>query len=162
MNDFQPWEFTCKTCGGHRLTFSRTWTILAGPDTENWQEWGPLEADHKWRFEFKEKIEPEEYDNEEDQVNRWNFGEYAKDDSTSKPEDYEIYEPENNPGNDKFFVNCASCDREIEFGWAKPNRKGGIFPVECSDFNPEEVWPEPRYFDSWQKKDWRTKRDSRL
>jgi hypothetical protein len=57
MNNIRPWEFTCKTCGGHQLTISRVWTLLAGQETENWQEWGPLEADHLWHFEFKEKIE---------------------------------------------------------------------------------------------------------
>ncbi len=153
MNDHQPsWEFTCKTCGGHRLNVYRVWTILAGPDTENWQEWGPLEADHLWHFEFREKIEEEK--DRDNEVERGDFGEYAKDNSISNPEEYEIHEPEGNPGNDKFFVNCASCDREIEFGWSEPNRGGRIFPVECSDFNPEGIWPEPRYLDSWHQKHW--------
>jgi hypothetical protein len=120
MNDSQSWEFTCKTCGGHTLTVTRVWTILAGPDSESWQEWGPLEANHLWRFEFKEKIEKKE--EEEGDVDRWDFGSYTKDNSSSKPEDYEIFEPEDNPGNDKFYVNCASCDREIEFGWSQPDR----------------------------------------
>ena len=55
MND-KSWEFTCKTCGAHKLTVTRVWHILAGPDSETWQEWGPLEANHLWRFEFKEKL----------------------------------------------------------------------------------------------------------
>jgi len=59
MNEPQPWEFTCKTCGGHSLTVTHVWNILAGPDSENWQEWGPLEPDHLWRYEFKEKVEQE-------------------------------------------------------------------------------------------------------
>ena len=115
---------------------------------------GTAEANHLWSFEFKEKIEKEKDKAEDDEVNRWDFDEYTKDDSTSKPEDYEIFEPQNNPGNDKFYVNCASCDREIEFGWSQSNRRGGIFPVECSDFVPGKFWPEPRYLDSWQKKGW--------
>jgi len=163
MNDSQPWEFTCKTCGGHTLSVTRVWTILAGPESESWQEWGPLEANHLWRFEFKEKIEKEKgKDKEEDDVDRWDFGEYTKDNSSSKPEDYEMFELEENPGNDKFYVNCAGCDREIEFGWSQPNRGGGIFPTECSDFNPEVIWPEPRYLDSWQKKGWLTKEDKHV
>jgi hypothetical protein len=40
MDDHQPLEFTCKTCGGHKLTVTRVWKILAGPDSESWQEWG--------------------------------------------------------------------------------------------------------------------------
>jgi len=69
-------------------------------------------------------------------------------------EDYEILEPESDTGSDKYFVNCAGCDREVEFGWSKLNRGGLIFPVECSDFNPDGLWPEPRYLDSWHKKHW--------
>jgi len=159
MNEPQPWEFTCKICGGHQLTVTRIWNILAGPDSEGWQEWGALEADHTWRFEFKEKIEK---DKEEGDGDRWDFGEYTKDSSSSRPEEYEIFEMHNNPGNDKFYVNCASCDREIEFGWSQPDRGGGIFPVECSDFNPEGLWPEPRYLDSWQKKGWLKKEDEHV
>jgi len=160
MKDHQPsWEFTCKTCGGHDLTVSRVWTILAGPDTESWQEWGPLDSDHNWRFEFKEKIEKEEVEVEDDLAD---FAEYTKDNSTSKPEEYEIYEPEDNHGNDSFYVNCASCDREIEFGWELANRGGRIFPVECSDFNPGDIYPEPRYLDSWHQKGWLRRGDSHL
>jgi hypothetical protein len=90
MNDKQPWEFTCKTCGGHHLTVARVWKILAGPDSETWQEWGPLEADHHWHFKFKEKIGKEKVKN--DVVDRWNFDEYTKDNSSSEPEEYEIFE----------------------------------------------------------------------
>lgn len=157
MNKNQPWEFTCKTCGGHKLTVYRVYSILAGPDSEDWQEWGPLEADHRWRFEFKEKIDKEK--DEHDAVERGDFGEFAEDDSASQPEEYEIYEARNNPGNDMFYVNCAGCDREIEFGWEKSNRGGGIFPVECSGFNPAGIWPEPRYLDSWYQKGWLKKED---
>ena len=150
MNNYQPWEFTCKTCGGHNLTVTRVWNILAGPISERWQEWGPLEADHLWHYEYKEKIE-QESDNEEE---REDLRELAEDDSASEPEEYEIFEPEDNPESDEFFVNCAGCDREIEFGWSQPDRGGRIFPVECSDFIPGEIWPEPRYLDSWQQKHW--------
>ena len=157
MNDIQPWEFTCKTCGGHKLNVTRVWKILAGPDSEIWQEWGSLKANHFWHFEFKEKIEKEkdrDRDDEDDQVERWDYDAYTKDNSSSKPEEYEIYESEDNPGNDQFYVNCAGCDREIEFGWSQSNRGGGIFPVECSDFIPGKYWPEFRYLDSWQQKGW--------
>jgi hypothetical protein len=167
MNEPQPWEFTCKTCGSHKLTIYRVWKILAGPESETWQEWGPLEADHTWRFKYKEKIEKEEKEEEEedyddDDGNRWNFREYTKDNSSSKPVEYEIFEPEDNPGNDKFYVNCANCDREIEFGWSQPDRGGGIFPAECSDFYPEGLWPEPRYLDSWKKKGWLKNEDKHV
>jgi hypothetical protein len=163
MNENQRWEFTCKTCGGHKLNVTRVWKILAGPDSESWQEWGPLEADHHWRFKFKEKIEKEtdrNFDDEDDEIERWDFAEYTIDNSSSTPEEYEIFEPESNPGNDRFYVNCANCDREIEFGWSQPDRGGLIFPVECSDFIPGEIWPEPRYLESWHQKHWLRKSDN--
>ena len=151
MNDNQPWKFTCKTCGGHGLTVTHVWNILAGTDSESWQEWGPLEVNHLWHYDFKEKIEKEEGD---DDVKRGDFGEFAEDDSDSEPEEYEIVKQESDSESDEFYVNCAACDREIEFGWAEIDRGGGIFPVECSDFIPGKHWPEPRYIDSWQKKGW--------
>jgi len=154
MNDHQPWEFTCKTCGSHGITVTHTWTILVGPDTESWQEWGPLEADHLWRYDDKEKIEKEDDDDEDNEGERGDFGEFVEDDSDSEPEEYEIFEEESDSESDEFFVNCTGCDREIEFGWSQPDRGGRIFPVECSDFNPGEIWPEPRYLDSWQQKHW--------
>jgi len=59
MNDDKPWAFTCKTCASHNLNVFRFWRILAGPDSESWQEWGPLSADHRWHFEFKKKLAKE-------------------------------------------------------------------------------------------------------
>ena len=157
MKDNQPWEFTCKTCGGHNLTIAHVWNILAGPDSETWQEWGPLKADHLWGYKYKEKIEKEE--DKDDEVGRGDFGEFAENDSDSEPEEYETFEPQGDSESDEFYVNCSNCDREIEFGWSRPNRGGGIFPVECSDFIPGKFWPEPRYADSWQQKGWLQKRD---
>jgi hypothetical protein len=162
MNDQQPCEFTCKTCGGHQLNVFRVWHILAGLDSETWQEWGPLEANHLWKFEFKEKMKAgkdrdrnNDSDSDSDgEVERWDFAEYTKDNSSSTPEEYEIFEPESDPEGDEYFVNCASCDREIEFGWSLPNRGGRIYPVECSDFIPAEVWPDPKYVNVWQRRGW--------
>ena len=151
MNEHQPWKFTCEKCGDHSLTVTHVWSILAGADSENWQEWGPLEASHHWHYDLKEKIEKIDDDI---QVERGDFGEFAEDDSDSEPEEYEIVKQENDSESDEFYVNCAACDREIEFGWSEIDRGGGIFPVECSDFIPGKYWPEPRYLDSWQKKGW--------
>ena len=156
MNEHQAWEFTCTTCGGHKLNVYRVWNILAGPDSETWQEWGALEANHLWRFEFKEKIEKDT----DDEVELGDFGEFTEDDSESEPEEYEVLNQESDPESDEFYVNCASCDREIEFGWSESNRGGGIFPVECSDFVAGKFWPEPRYLDSWQQKGWLQGRDN--
>src|SRR4030043_347734 len=150
MKDNQSWEFTCKTCGDHKLTVTRIWTILAGPASERWQEWGPLEADHHWHYEFKERVE-EKPDKE---AELGGFGEFTQDDSASEPEEYEKFESENNPESDEFYVNCANCDREIEFGWSQATRGGRIFPAECSDFIPGLYWPEPRFLNAWMQKHW--------
>jgi hypothetical protein len=124
--------------------------MMAGPDSEHWQEWGPLEGDHHWHHEFKERVE----ENPDDEDERGDFGEYQEDDSASEPEEYEAFEPQKNPESDEFYVNCACCDREIEFGWSQPDRGGLIFPVEYSDLVPEKTWPEPRYRASWQQRLW--------
>ena len=118
MNDHQPWEFTCKNCGDHNLTDTHVWSILAGPRSESWQEWGQFEEDHLGCCEFKEKIEQDK--DEQGEVKRGDFGEFAEDDSVSKPEEYEKLEQESDPESDEFYVNCTSCDREIEFGWVSP------------------------------------------
>jgi hypothetical protein len=151
MNDPKTWKFTCKTCGGHGLTVAHKWSILAGVESENWQEWGPLEASHRWHYSFKEKIE-ETDDNI--QIERGDFGEFEEDDSDSEPEEYEFVKQECDSDSDEYYVNCDTCDREIEFGWSEIDRGGGIFPVEYSDFIPEKYWPEPRYVNSWQQKGW--------
>ena len=150
MNKQPTWEFTCKTCGGHHLDVYHVWKILAGPQSETWQEWGPLEADHSWHFESKGKVD----EKPDDQTQLANSGAFEEDDSSSELTAYEIMNPQNDSNADRFYVHCASCHREIEFGWAGPDRGGGIFPVECSDFSLLKVWPEPRYLDVWRQKGW--------
>ncbi len=71
MDESGAFKFTCKDCGGHKLIVTHRWTIQAGPDSEDWQEWGPLNDDHHWHYEFKEKVEQ----NTEDEVQRGDFGE---------------------------------------------------------------------------------------
>jgi hypothetical protein len=154
MYDYQSWEFTCKTCGGQRLTVSRVWLTLAGSEIERWQETGPLKANHLWMFRIREKVEKEIDPNKEDEVQRWDFSEYTKRDSPYELEDYKIFALRGYPIGDKFYVNCADCDREIEFGWSQSNRGGRIYPVECSDFIPENVWPDPKYVKVWQQRGW--------
>ena len=148
-------KFTCKNCGGHNLVVTHVWNILAGEKSERWQEWGPLKENHHWQFEFEEKIE-EKADHE---IQRGDFGDYEEDDSASEPEEYEIFEAETSPESDEFFLNCESCDGEIEFGWSKPDRRGLIMPVEFSDFLPSESWPDPKYTDVWQQRGWLRRTD---
>jgi hypothetical protein len=151
MNDnIQPRQFSCKTCGGHELIVTHIWNILAGNNSERWQEWGPLKDNHHWHYEFKEKIEK----NADDEVQRGDFSEFQEDDSETEPEGYETYESETSRESDEFFVSCGNCDREIEFGWSQPDRRGLILPVEFLDFNPVESWPDPKYVDAWQQRGW--------
>ncbi|MGB7538372.1 MAG: hypothetical protein WBM17_07520 [Anaerolineales bacterium] len=148
------YQFTCQSCSGHIQIVTHVWSALAGTSSERWQEWGPLYDNHHWRYRFKEKIEK----NEDDEVHRGDVGAYEEDDSSSEPEEYEVNEAETNRENDEFFVNCENGDREIEFGWSHPERRGLILPVESSDFNPSETWPDPKYSKAWRKKGWgRTK-----
>jgi hypothetical protein len=156
MNAEHAHIFTCKNCNGHTLIVTHIWNVLAGSGSERWQEWGPLEASHHWTYRFKEKVEK----NEDDEVHRGDVGEYAEDDSDSEPGDFEINESEINPENDEYFVNCESCDREIEFGWSQPDSHGLILPVEFTDFDPSAGWPDPKYAGHWRQKGWgRTKNE---
>ena len=101
------------------------------------------------------KLRMKEIDpNKEDEVKRWDFSEDTKDNSSSNSEESKISGHERYPVGDKFYVNCTGCDREIEFGWSQPNRGGRIYPIECSDFIPEKVWPDPKYMNVWQQRGW--------
>ena len=150
MNNDNGKKFTCNKCGGHELTVTHIWNTQAGTESERWREWGSLKDNHHWQYEFKEKIE----ENADDEVQRGDFGGFAEDDSNSEPEEYEINETETNRESDEFFINCGNCDREIEFGWSEPDRRGLILPVEFLDFDPRESWPDPKYVDAWQKRGW--------
>ena len=150
MDGSDAFKFTCRKCGSHNLVVTHVWNIQAGPDSERWREWGPLKDDHHWHYEFKEKVQA----NEDDEVQRGDRGEFEDDDSTTEPEEYEVYEAATNRESDEFFVNCGNCDREIEFGWSEPDRRGLIFPVEFSDFIPQQSWPDPKYVDAWQRRNW--------
>lgn len=152
MNNNDVSKFTWHTCGGHELIVAHVWRILAGADSEKWQEWGPLEAGHLWHYDYKEKMGKKE--DEDNEVERGDFGEFAEDDSDSEPEEYEVLEQESDPESDEFYVNCAGCDREIEFGGSQPDRRGLILPVEFPDFNPSESWPDPKYVDVWRQRGW--------
>ena len=150
MDRINASKFTCNKCGAHELIVTHIWNIQAGPESESWREWGPLKDDHHWQYEFKEKIG----ENPDEEVQRGDFGDFEADDSDSEPEEYELNEPETNREGDEFLVNCGNCDREIEFGWSQPDRRGLILPVEFSDFNPLESWPDPKYVDDWQRRGW--------
>ena len=60
MKENGEYKFTCSSCGGHELIVTHAWNVLAGPDSERWQEWGPLKENHHWQYKFKEKVEEDE------------------------------------------------------------------------------------------------------
>ncbi|MFP3908517.1 MAG: hypothetical protein ACLFVI_03065 [Archaeoglobaceae archaeon] len=71
--------------------------------------------------------------------------------------DFEIQE--NDPldievGDVEFYVVCANCGREIEFGWTYLGRDVFIWPVECNDFDPWNCTPDPKYRDKWLRRGW--------
>lgn len=57
-------------------------------------------------------------------------------------------------GDIEFYVACANCGREIEFGWTYSGRDALIWPAECTDFDPRNCIPEPRYRDKWVRRGW--------
>jgi hypothetical protein len=143
-------KFSCNKCGGHELVVTHTWNVEAGSDSARWREWGRIKNDHHWQYEFKEKIEA----SEDDEVQRGDFGEFEDDDSSSEPQDFEVNESGTDRESDEFYVNCGDCDREIEFGWSEPDRRGLILPVEFTDFNSAESWPDPKYVKAWEHRHW--------
>jgi hypothetical protein len=143
-------RFTCQECGGHNLIVTHVWRIQAGANSERWQEWGPLGDNHNWRYEFREKIE----NDIENEIQGDGFDDFDEYDSAFESREYEVYQAGHDQQNDEFFVNCETCDREIEFGWSKPGRSGLILPVEFSDFAASECWPDPKYFEAWQQRNW--------
>lgn len=155
MDDNNRPKFTCSQCGNHELVVSHTWIIQAGTSGETWREWGPLKNDHHWRYEFKEKVQSDE----DDEVELGDFSDFEADDSSSEPEEYEINETRTDREGDEFFLNCGNCDRQVEFGWSLPDRRGIILPVEFSDFDPAKAWPDPKYADLWQQRGWLQKRN---
>lgn len=131
-------RFNCKTCGNTELIVTHEYTIVYHDGGETWREWGPLDDDHHWDYEESEKL---------DFFTDWGGLEERGFDPGGN-------ETMTDPDSHQFYVNCVGCKREIEFGWSHPDRGGRIWPAECDDFNPWKSWPEPRYRDSWHKKNW--------
>ena len=141
---------TCNE-GDNGLSYERTY-VLYTPYAEYYyldesHHFNDKASDYGYDFE-KDLEEPEEETIEENIYCEDCFNPAQECDvDEDQLEDYEIEDVE-------FFVVCADCEREIEFGWSHPDRGGRIWPAECTDFNPWKCWPEPRYIESWKKKGW--------
>lgn len=162
--------FTCKNCGSHDLRIEWEYAVIhhckqtlpcdcgktidgiaAQYDYDivrSYRYMGFLDETHHWEKEESEMLDEEKgEDNLEVFCNE--CYETAEDDWQD-----EDGESEKDPDSTEFYVYCDGCDREIEFGWSHPDRGGRIWPAECTDFNPWKSWPEPRYRESWAKKNW--------
>jgi hypothetical protein len=124
-------KFNCKTCGCNELTVTHQYDIVYKDGRDTWQESGPLDDNHHWSYENTEKLESQ---------TEW---------GTLEEREYYPDAPDietmTDPDSHEYFVNCAGCDREIEFGWSHPDRAGRIWPAECDDFTAGRAWLEPRY-----------------
>ncbi|MFC2168162.1 hypothetical protein ACFLRW_04185 [Acidobacteriota bacterium] len=166
--------FTCKKCGSHDVLVATLYKILEGHKKilpcecntslngiaaiqsflieKHYEDYGYLCQNHQWEF-----------------VHRNNLIDRKKVDTDFYLGCgkcfifYEIDRKKWNPQVDRkelmeesveFHVSCGGCGHEIEFGWSQPERSGGIWPVECVDFDPEKVWPEPRFRERWNHKGW--------
>lgn len=164
-------SFTCKDCGGHNLnvraygrakmtvsetqdcdcgygdgglSFERTYDLHTP-----FEELYMLDEEGHFNKKLDEDIDSSEKDDEETNI-------YCHD--CYDPEEELTYD-EGDPNSHKkeyeeYFVECADCQREIEFGWSHSNRGGRIWPAERKDFSPWRCWPEPRYIEEWRKKNW--------
>ena len=165
--------FTCGDCRCHELyvvyCYTQRWLCTAtvpcdcgeaangiAAERMYWasrevREAGPLGEDHRWRYD-PELEESDEGDDEEEGYEIW----CPECFQIGEPSNWEISadDPEVDEDSEEFYVCCAGCDREIEFGWSHPKRGGRIWPAECADFNPWKSWPEPRYRAHWLEKGW--------
>ena len=119
-----------------------------------YEERGPLHEDHRWAYEDGEEMEL--VDEAEDDFQVYCRECYSH--GQLHPEGWEMCEVtteiSDEASDHDFYVHCAGCMREIEFGWSHPERGGRVWPSECGDFNPWLCWPEPRYREKWKEKNW--------
>lgn len=144
MNKDKKYFFTCEECGSHELYVEYSYTIRCGTYYETYSEVGEL--DHAHHIEWYDKgIVESGHDND-----------YADDEDDVDVEGDESDGPEwvIDEESEEWYVRCCCCDREIEFGWSRPNRGGRIWPAECADFKPWRCFSEPRYYQEWKRRNW--------
>jgi len=166
--------FTCKKCGSHDVLVACLYKILeehkrilscvCGTSSngisatqsssleKHYEDYGYLCQNHQWEFIHRNNlIERQEVDSDFHLQCCKCFILYEVDRQKWTPhlERKELIEE-----SVEFHVSCGGCGHEIEFGWSHPDREGHIWPVECVDFDPEKVWPEPRFREKWSHKGW--------
>ncbi len=166
--------FTCKKCDSHDVLVSSLYKIKENyqrilpcechtslNDTaaiksffveKIYEDYGYLDQDHQWEFIHRNNLidRKEVETNFQLQCSKC-FIIYAIDKRKWKTliENRELSEE-----SVEFHVSCGGCGHEIEFGWSHADRAGLIWPVECNDFDPDKVWPEPRFRETWSQKGW--------
>lgn len=135
------------TCGGENDGLAAEQTIYV---TIDYEDYGYLDEDHRWEVEYeREELDRCRYDEEPDVYCQECFENYCEDYYLESLDEEDVINEST-----EFWVYCSGCQKEIEFGWSHPYRGGRIWPSECVDFNPWKCWPEPRYQESWRKKNW--------
>lgn len=167
--------FTCKQCGGNELivkeyykvakSLSETQNCKCGRSKNglayqsNYTLYIPgvdLYRLHDHRFEETAEEYQEEVIDEKPQIGDFTVSIYCRYcyDPLGEFEVREIDPLDIEVGDVEFYVVCASCGREIEFGWTYSGRDAFIWPVECPDFDPWSCIPEPKYRDKWLQRGW--------
>jgi hypothetical protein len=167
----EDYLFTCKACGSHELSVIREFVRLDHYERilactcedatgqaavkyyhrETVCRWdGILDEGHRVEWEEKEDVDELDHVDDGEEISCGRCVRNAAADAWER----RLVESEQHPDSNEWTVCCAGCNREIEFGWSHPDRGGRIWPAECPDFNPWQCWPEPKYVETWAKKNW--------
>lgn len=161
--------FTCKRCDSHDVLVASLYKIRENHKNilpcecgtslngiaaiqsflveKHYEDYGYLDSKHQWEFVHRNNlIDRMELDTNFQLECSECFVIYAID---RQKWNIQVENRELSEESIEFHVSCGGCGHEIEFGWSHPNRAGRIWPVECIDFDPEKVWPEPRFRERW-------------
>ncbi len=168
--------FTCKQCGGKELIVKEYYKVAKSLKETQKCKCGKSKNDlayqsnyilyipgvdlYKLSYDHRFEETVEEYqegvEDEKPQIGDFRVSIYCRYcyDPLGEFEVREIDPLDIEVGDVEFYVICARCGKEIEFGWTYSGRDSFIWPVECSDFDPQKCAPEPRYRDRWLKRGW--------
>jgi len=165
--------FTCKECGSNNIEVVHSWETIT-----HYRESVPCgcEVPNRYAYQriYRKTLEsyrcgwlsdyhcvedwdrPDSIDGDTEDDQKDTLCEKCLDDALYDQSLTETEELENRrlPGTDTWEVRCGGCRRELEFGWESPDLGGRIFPVECDDFDPDKLYPEPRYEEAWKERGW--------
>ncbi|MFC2168355.1 hypothetical protein ACFLRW_05160 [Acidobacteriota bacterium] len=166
--------FTCKRCDSHDILVAILYKIFENHKRilpcecqsslngkaaiqsffveKHFEDYGYLDKNHQWEFVHRNNlIDRKEVDTNLELKCGKCFILYEID---RKKWNTQVEKLELSEESVEFHVSCGGCGHELEFGWSQPDRIGEIWPVECADFDPKKVWPEPRFRENWSQKGW--------